>query len=151
MITKNDCFLLLYEIKSEGVDTKEAMSKLLSSSTPDTSVIKFIHEHRPIEVIEFYHKLRKSYNDKKSKLYKEIVQVDEKQPKDIMITLASLLTQILLYSNKVEDRQQFLSQCRAKEISEIINKYFTDFDSKSCLQMLSLFKSDIKLAEEISR
>ena len=91
MITKNDCFLLLYEIKSEGVDTKEAMSKLLSSSTPDTSVIKFIHEHRPIEVIEFYHKLRKSYNDKKSKLYKEIVQVDEKQPKDIMITLAILI------------------------------------------------------------
>jgi len=143
--------LLLYELASMGINTNEVINKVLASTTPDKSVLEFIHSHKPLDVVGFYTKLRKSYNDKKSKLYKEIVQVDEKAPKDIAVTLASLLTQILLYSNKVEDKQQFLSQVRAKEISEVLDKYFTDFDSKSCLQMLLLFKSDIKLVEEISR
>ena len=102
MITKNDCLLLLTEIESNGIDTKRMCNKLIAHSGVDMEVLKFINDNRPLELSLFYERLRKNYNNKKSKLYKEIVQVDSREPKDIVVTLSCLLTQILLYSNQVE-------------------------------------------------
>lgn len=98
-ITKQDCLVLLADIKDKGVDTKEALKKVVS--TPDVSleVIDFINKNRPFEVSQFYEKLRKSYNKKSSSLYKNIVKSDEvEEPKDLIITLSSLGLQILLFA-----------------------------------------------------
>lgn len=149
MITKNDCLLLLSEINSRGTDTKRQIAKLFSSENIDLDVLKFINSHRPLEVSEFYERLRINYNNKKSKLYKEIVQVDEKEPKDIVVTLSSLLTQILLTSNKVDDKQMFLKHSRAEEISKVLTNYFLTYDTKLCYQMLLLVRADLKALESI--
>ena len=149
MITKNDCLLLLGEIKNSGVDTSEMCTLLFNNKNISIDVLKFINSHRQLDVTNFYEKLRKNYNNKKSKLYKEIVQIDEKEPKDIVVTLSSLLTQILLFSNTVEDKQLFYKHVRADEITKVLNNYFRTFDTTICIQLLTLIKADLKVLESV--
>ena len=149
MITKNDCLLLLAELSQKGVDTKQITLELIRNSNVNLSVVEFINNHRPFDVLQFYEKLRKSYNDKKSKLYKEIVQIDEKEPKDILITLSSLLTQIFIYSSKVKDRELFLRHTRAEEITKVILNYLKTYDLTLCIALLNHVKADLKALETI--
>ena len=150
MITKNDCLLLLSELQDKGLETKPYVMKVLKDNNVNLEVLKFINDNRKLELTEFYNFLRNRYNEKKSKLYKEIVQIDEKQPKDIVVTLSSLLTQILLYSNKVENKQLFLRHSRADEISKVLVKYFQDYDVQLCVSMMNLLKADLKACEYIN-
>lgn len=151
MVTKNDCLLLLAELQDKGIDTKSYVMKTIRNNQVDLDVLHFINKNRPLELTQFYDFLRKRYNEKKSKLYKEIVQIDVKEPKDMIITLSSLLTQILLYSNKVENKQLFLKHSRADEISKVLLKYFENFDLQLSVQMLNLLKADLKACELISK
>lgn len=149
MITKNDCLLLLSELEEEGIDTKDVVSTLYTSTGIDQSVLMFINGHRRFEVLNFYDRLRVNYNNKKSKLYKSIVQMDEKEPKDCLVTLSSLLTQILLYSNTVKDKEQFLKHCRADEISKALVRYFQTYDLTLCLTLLRYIRADLKALESL--
>lgn len=149
MITKNDCLLLLAELSQDGIDTKQITNELIRNSNPTLEVVEFINKHRPFDVLNFYEKLRKSYNDKKSKLYKEIVQIDEKQPKDILITLSSLLTQIFIFSSNVQDRELFLKHTRAEEITKVITNYCKTYDLTLCFALLNHVKADLKALESI--
>ena len=149
MLTKNDCLLLLGELQENGVDVKIPTSNLIKSTSIQTDVLKFINRYKPFDLLNFYDRLRVNYNKKKSKLYKEIVQIDEKEPKDILITMSSLLTQILLYSNTVTDKAQFLKHSRATEISKVMTNYFTTYDLTLCVKLLNLIKADLKALESI--
>ena len=102
MISKNDCLLLLGKLKDEGIDTKEATTKLLTSPSIPIDVIKFINDNRQLDLTSFYTKLRKSYNNKKSNLYINIVKEVE-DPTKVLTTLASLNLQILLFSKEVSN------------------------------------------------
>lgn len=150
MITKNDCLLLLSEIESLGVNTKEMTIKVINSHSIPLEVLEFIYKNKNLEILNFYFKLRKNYNMKKSKLYKEIVQIDTKEPKDIVITLSSLLTQILLYSNLVEDKQLFLKHARCEEISKVLTNYFITYDTRLCVDLLRLIRADLKALESVN-
>ena len=76
-----------------------------------------------MEVNKFYSYIRKSYNQKRSKLYINIMkEIDDVQ--EVLTTLASLNLQILLYSKKIDDRQMFLRHARAEEISKVLTIYF---------------------------
>ena len=67
MLTTNDCLLLLSEIESKGINTKEVTTKLVTSGLTQ-DVLKYIDTYRPLEVKQFYDNIRKNYNNKKSKL-----------------------------------------------------------------------------------
>ena len=123
MISKNDCLLLLTELKNEGIDTSKQIKDLILLSEPSIEIIKYINDQRQLDVTKFYEKLRKSYNNKKSKLYINIVK-DINNPKDVLTTLASLNLQILLYSNQAENYQMFLRHARAQEITTVLNNYY---------------------------
>ena len=148
MITKNDCILLLSDIQNNGVDTAKPMKLLLSTPDINIDVIKFINDTRPLDVSKYYEQLRHNYNHKKSKLYINIVKEIE-NPSDVLTTLSALLTQILLYSSKCEDREMFLKHSRASEISMVLTKYFRQYDLTACLQLLRLIKVDLKALESI--
>lgn len=151
MITKNDCILLLSELSDQGIDTSKELNKVIKNTSIDLEVLKFINGYKPLEVLDFYDRLRKNYNAKKSKLYKEIVQIDEKEPKDIVVTLSSLLTQILLYSNTLKERTLFLKHSRAEEISRVLTNYFKTYDLTICISLLKLVKADLKALESLKR
>ena len=59
MITKNDVLLLLSDLKDSGIQTNDVTKKLVTSKDIPIEVFQFIHENKPIDLINFYDKLRK--------------------------------------------------------------------------------------------
>lgn len=149
MITRNDCLLLLADMSDNGVDTEEATRKLVMSNDVPIDVIKFINDHRQLDLSAFYEKLRKSYNNKKSNLYINLVKEDLDEPSKLLSTLASLQLQILLFSDKAEDREMFLRHSRAREVSLVLSNYFKTYDLTNCVKLLRLVKADLKALESI--
>lgn len=152
-ITKQDCLVLLNGLNKElGIDTKEISKKAVLMKEISLEVIDFINQSRPFDVSNFYEKLRHSYNDKKSMLYKQIVKSDEvEEPKDIMITLSSLGLQILLFSKTVSDPQMFLRQARYEELTRCLHHYSETFDLLPAIKLLRLFKMDLKAFEYLNK
>lgn len=125
MILKNDCYLLLADLQNKGIDTTDAINELISSTTIPMSVIKFINDNRQLDLMKFYEKVRKSYNQKKSNLYINIVKEIE-EPSEVLTTLSAMLTQVLRYSEEVADKQMFLRHARANDISKVLSLYLSN-------------------------
>ena len=149
MITNTDCILLLSEIG----DAKAMDFINQIAGTPKVSIeaLKYINEHKPLDIINFYEHLRKTYNKQHSKVYINIVkEVDN--PNDVLITLSSLLTQILLYSNKVDDdnRVLFLNHSRIKDITKVLHNYCNTYDITKAIELLRLVKADLLALEYVN-
>lgn len=148
MVSKNDLILLLTELEEQGVDTKEQLRKVFTTREFPFDVLRFINEQRKLDITNFYQHLRKSYNQKKSKLYinimKEVTDVNE-----VLTTLSALNLQILLFSKNVGDRHLFLNHARADEIVKVLSIYYETFDLTKCQKLLKLIKADISAFEYI--
>lgn len=149
-ISKQDCLLLLTELQDEGINCSDALHKLIKEEQPTIEILKFINDNRQLDVTAFYEKLRKSYNNKKSKLYINIVREDFKTPKDILTTLASLNLQILLYNKDVQESTIFLRHCRFEEINMCLYNYAKTYDLIPCQKLLHLIKADLKVLELVN-
>ena len=90
MITRLDCLTLLFELRDKGVDVDKHIKYLLVHTEPTLDIIKTINNNMELNIRAFYEKLRKSYNNNKSKLYINIVKENSLEPKEILCTLASL-------------------------------------------------------------
>ena len=154
MVTKNDILTLLTDMQNKGIEvdkTKAHFRNALLKEDISLDTLKFINDHRQLEVAEFYNLIRKNYNAKKSTLYKNIVKEEFQNPEEILTTLAALNLQILLFNRKLEENQKslFLSHSRASEITEVLSNYYKTYDLRPCLKLLYLIKSDIKAFEGI--
>ena len=145
MITKTDLIFLLSNI--EGGQGQ--ISKVLASDDIPMDVVKFINDQREFEVSSFYTHIRKSYNQKKSKLYIQIMKGME-DINEAIITLSSLHLQIHLFAKKVEDRALFLKHSRAPEICSVLSKYYQNFDISNCFKLMRLIKADIVAFETLN-
>ena len=149
MITKNDCILLLTDLQENGTDIGDSILKVIKSNNTPIDVLKFINDRRELELTTFYNKLRKSYNNKHSKLYINIVKnIDDID--GVTTTLASYALQAILFSKTSVDSQMFLRHARVREVNMALAKYFTDFDLSICLQLLKLIRADMIACETIS-
>jgi hypothetical protein len=135
MITKNDCMSILIKLEDRGVNIDNYMRKLVVSKEIPLEVLKFISQHRGIEVADFYEMLRKKHNQKKSPLYLNIVK-EVSTLDDVITTLVCLLTQITLYSNKLDNKDSFLKEVRAEEITRVLNEYFKEGTYDTCIALL---------------
>ena len=150
MITKNDCLSILVKLEDSGVQGIDPyMRKLLVSKEIPLDVLKFISDNRGIEVGNFYEMLRKSHNQKKSPLYTNILKEVE-NPDELITTLSCLLTQIILYGNKLINRDQFFREVRAEEISRVLNNFFKTGTYEERQALLKLIKSDLLVLEYIA-
>lgn len=150
MIQKQDLILLLTDLQEEGIDVSSHLTKVLSSSTVPLDVLKFINDRRELDVTEFYKHIRKNYNNKKSKLYINLVG-EISDPNNILTTLASFALQTLLYSNKVKNKHQFLKHARFEEVEKCLANYAKTYDLVTCQKLLYLIRSDLKAVEMIYR
>lgn len=151
MITRRDCLLLLSELAAKGIDTKDIMRVALKSSDVNINVVKFINDNRQFDANAFYEKIRKSYNHKKSMLYKNIVTCDEVDcSSTVLTTLAALNLQILLFSSNVSDVKMFLNHTRFEEINKALLNYSKTFDLVPCIKVLQIIKADLKAFEHIN-
>ena len=151
MISKNDCILLLTDIQESGIDIGNNIYKILTSENIPIDVLEFINSKRQLELTQFYEKLRKSYNNKKSKLYKNIVK-EATDPSEITTILSSYGLQASLYSKTIEgkDVQMFLRHARLKEVHMALSKYYMDFDLSLCINLLKLIRADLIACETIN-
>lgn len=150
MITKNDCLTLLVSLEDNGVNIDLPMKKLLSTKEIPIDVLRFILDNRGIEVANFYEMLRKKHNQKKSPLYHNIVK-EITDPEEAITTLACLLVQVSLYSNKLTTNKEiFKREVRAEEITRVLNDYYGNGSLDSCLALLKLLKTDLIVLEHIS-
>ena len=150
MITKNDCLSILAKLDENGVQgVNPYMKKLLLSKTIPLEVLKFISDNRGLEVSRFYEMLRRSHNQKKSPLYTNILkEIDD--PQEVVTTLSCLLTQVLLYGKKIENKDQFFREVRAEELTRVLNNYFKTGLYEDCLSLIKLLKSDLLVLEYIA-
>lgn len=147
MLTKSDCLSVLVKLEDQGLDINAVMRSLMTSPEIPVEVLQFIVKNRGTEVYNFYEFLRKKHNQKKSALYTNIVR-EKNSLEDVTTTLVCLLTQIVLYSNKLEfQKDLFLQEARAEEISRVLNEYFKTGEIDSCISLLKLIKTDILVLE----
>lgn len=150
MITKNDCLTILVALEDKGINIDKPMKKLVTSREVPIEVLKFILDNRGSEVANFYEMLRKKHNQKKSPLYHNIVK-DIEDTDEIITTLACLLVQITLYSNKLPaNKEIFQREIRAEEITRVLNNYYNTGDFSQCLALLKLLKADMLVLEYIN-
>ena len=149
MLNKSDCMSILIKLEDKGVDINAQMKKLILAKDIPIDVLKFIAEKQGLEAVNFYEMLRKSYNNKKSKLYKNIL--DDIKLEDICIILSSLLLQIALYSSKLTDtKNSFLQEIRANEISDALADFYKSDNVEKCLAVLNAIKTDLLVLEYLN-
>ena len=150
MITKNDCLSILTKLDESGVSgVNQYVRKLVVARDIPLEVLKFISDNRGLEVSKFYEMLRRSHNQKKSPLYTNILkEIDD--PQEVITTLSCLLTQILLYGKKLENRDQFFREVRAEELTRVLNNYFKTGLYEECLNLIKVIKSDLLVLEYIA-
>ena len=148
MITKVNALTLLFEMRDKGIDVNEDIKYLMTHSEPTLETIRKINDNMDLSIRAFYDKLRKSYNNKKSKLYINIVKENELEPKEVLCTLGSLQLQILLFNKTLDNDPFFLSNARFNEITDCFKIYYEEGDIIPCQELLALFKADLKFLEE---
>jgi hypothetical protein len=149
MINKNDCLTILVKLEDSGIsEARPYIKKLMISREPSVEVLRFIATQRGFEIGRFYEMLRRSHNTKKSPLYTNILK-DIAEPKEIVVTLSCLLTQILLYGSKLENPLTFYKEARAQEISAVLTEYFETNNIERCFSMLRIIKADLLVMEYI--
>ena len=149
-ITKNDCLLLLTELQEQGIECNSCITTLMREGKPSIEVLKFINENRPLDLGNFYEKLRKSYNNKKSSLYINIMKELE-DPQSVLTTLNSYALQVLIFAKDLPEKQMFYQFSRLDEVYKCLNYYITTYNLIPCVKLLQLIKSDIKVLEMLYR
>ena len=64
-----------------------------------------------------------------------------------LICSTCLLTQILLYGKKLDNKDQFFREVRAEELTRVLNNYFKTGLYEECLSLIKLLKSDLLVLE----
>lgn len=149
MISKNDVIILLTELQENGIDVKKQINDTMKNGV-SIQTVQFINSNRQLDLHKFYEKIRKSYNQKHSNLYINIVKEIDDINK-VLITLSALETQILIFSKSAQDREMFLRHSRALEISKVLSNYFINYDSKPCIKLIQLIKADLKCLQESTK
>lgn len=152
MLTKSDCLSILVKMNDSGINSDKYIRELAVSQTIPTDVLEFIARNKGLEAVNFYEMLRKKHNQNKSPIYTNILKGDDAK-QDKITTLVCLLTQIVLYSNKLEAlsaKDQFLKEVRAEEITRVLNDYFSSGNVSGINTLLDLIKIDLLVLEGLT-
>lgn len=139
---------ILLKLEDQGININNIMRKLVIAKDIPLDVLQFIAQNRGVEALNFYEMLRVRYNKKKTPLYKNILK--ENSDTEITTILACLLTQIVLYSKKLESKELFLKEIRAEEIARVLQSYFETDDLEQCKKLLHLIKADLMVLEYLN-
>ena len=150
MLQKNDLVLLLSEMQEQGMDVEKELTMLLTSPSIPLNILKIVNDNRPLPVTQFYERVRKNHNEKKSDLYKNIMKETTEIDK-ILTTLSAFILQVNLFARYLDenDLQMFYKHSRVEEITRVLNNYYKTYDLTSCIKILRLIKSDILAFETI--
>lgn len=146
LISKHDCYNILFELQSSGQDVHEDISKVMRSKDgyiPEIVISYLKNTHHP--TVEFYLNL----NNKAHKLIKEILDCDNKPISNYIKMATSLITQatITLEHMSPEDinsHNKLINSLRLPEVSEALNNYFSCGDYNKLVDVIHKTRLDIK-------
>lgn len=158
-VTRIDAYKILFEKKDSGEDVSkylDAMTKSSSSQVP-LEVLEFLGyiKKEPTAFEEFAELLRSKSNNKKSKLYKELLN-DKATIDDQVKSLSSYITNVLIACEKLEDEDTRVDLWNSSSISQVANAlsmYFSTADSKIIEDMINNIRQkliDCKSNKEMS-
>lgn len=153
IIDKRDVLNILFDFQKlypEDNEVTVQLNRLIRMKEPDLDAIKFVNDRREFELRQFYEKMRKSYNNKNSKLYRNLVRFEELEPREILTCLGSLQLQILLFYKTLGSDTNFLAHARFDSICDCLKHFYNTGDYAPAMKLLSLIKSDLKIFEAIS-
>lgn len=151
-ISKIDCLALLNDLEENGIDASPMVRKLVKLSEPTMEILKFINDNRQLDLAAFYEKIRKSYNDKRSTLYINLMKdPDVNNINKVLATLNSYALQATLFAGSVHDKQIFFRFARLQEVYQCLYYYTKTYDLTNCLKLLALIRADIKALETCYR
>ena len=149
MLTRQDCYKMLLDIKAKGINIEEQLKEVVKSPTVPKNVIRFISENTDLKILQFYEVLRKQNNKKNSKLYINIMKGLE-DPTELLITLSSLITRIFIFSKTLDnsEKKMFFENVNLQKIINAQQSYLINYDISECVECLNAIKRDIKLLED---
>lgn len=128
-----------------SADNSELLEKVYSDPI---GALKTIKQNGKLDIFEFYNKLRKNYNDKHSKIYINVMKEVE-DPKKVLTTLSALVTQILLYSEHLNNKNIFMKHSNFSEILKALQEYAETQNLIPCVEIIRTIKQDIKQVEQL--
>lgn len=158
MFLTQDCLDFLTNKKNQATNSTEInyLNKLIKALLLDNKLteelLSYMIKEQGLEVRNFYEYLRKQYNNRRSKLYKNLVREDflDQNVSEKVIVLTSLLQQITLHCKHLDSKRaqdSFLKQSRADEILESLHSYFSAGNEEYINQVLKLIQIDLKVIE----
>lgn len=148
MLTSQDLIYFLTKCNTKEADV--IIRKLLTSSAFKGEAISYLNSTRSIDIVNFYEHLRKSYNEKRSSLYINLMKEDLPL-EDQVITLASYILQANIYLKKAINRPLFIRESEVNNSALALQKYYSQEDLLEVRNQLNKIKEDIKLYESFYR
>ena len=144
LTTKHNCYTILAEMKSNGVDVDDALSEVVNGVTPKLVVNRLVENGD--DVVMFY----KNLNSRAHKIIKEILTCDGAPVGTYIKIATSIITQSVitaehLYeSSDVAAQSHFFTCIGVSRLSEALAEYFNTGDPEPLIQAVSVNKQDVK-------
>ena len=145
LISKHDCYNVLFELQSSGVDVHEDLKKFMRNKTyTPKCVIDYLKDSN-YPVIEFYLRL----NNKAHKIIKEILTCENKPVATYIKIATSIITQATISlehmdKDDIEQQNILIDNLHLKELSKALNIYFTSGDYAPLVDAVKESREDVK-------
>lgn len=146
LVTKHDCYNILFELQSSGMDVHSELTRFMKDSnyTPKC-VIKYLKENN-YPTVDFYLRL----NNKAHKIIKEILTCENKPVSTYIKIATSLITQATITlehmcQEDIELQNQLINSLHLKELTHGLNTYFTYGDYSELVDIVQETRQDVKV------
>lgn len=145
LISKHDCYNVLFDLQAQGVDVHEDLSKLMKNPNyVPTCVVQHLKEQN-YPTIDFYLRL----NNKAHKVIKEVLTCKNKPVSNYIKIATSLITQatITIEHTCQEDIQlqnKLIESLYLKDLTSALNVYFTSGKYEPLVDTVLKVRQDVK-------
>ena len=144
LINKHDCYSILFEMQSQGIDVHKDIKYLMSENTIPKSVITYIKDNN-YPVIEFYRNL----NNKAHKIIKEVLTCENKPVSNYIKIATSIITQATITiehtcQNDIDAQNKLIENLHLRELTQGLNEYFTTGDFSMLVSTVQETRQDVK-------
>lgn len=145
LISKHDCYNILFELQSNGDNVHEDLKKFMRNKnyTPKC-VVDYLKDNN-YPVIEFYLRL----NNKAHKIIKEILTCENKPVATYIKIATSIITQATISlehmdKDDIEQQNLLINNLHLKELTNALNNYFTTGDYTLLVDTIKESREDVK-------
>lgn len=144
IITKHNCYKILFQMQEDGMDVHKELKSLLNSDQIPLIIIKKLKDEND-PVISFYLHL----NNKAHKIIKEILNCDGKPVANYIKIATSIITQSIIsiehqFTDNINDQNVFIKNLGIEQLSKGLYDYFSTSDPTNLIISVQNCKNDLQ-------